>query len=110
MAHPPDVSPPVVRIEPLGCSFESPAPLSLLEAATLAQVRLPRSCRNGTCRTCMCRLQSGTVSYRVAWPGLTKEEKAEGFVLPCVAIAETDLVLLVPDAEAPSAIRPLNGL
>jgi hypothetical protein len=43
---------------------------------------------------------SGTVSYRIEWPGLTKEEKAEGLILPCVAIAETDLVIVVPDAEA----------
>jgi ferredoxin len=91
---------PIVRIEPLGVSFESPDTLSLLEAAGFANIRLPRSCRNGTCRTCMCTLVSGSVSYRIEWPGLTKEEKAEGLILPCVATAETDLVLLVPDAEA----------
>ena len=91
--------PPIVRIEPLGHEFDAPERLSLLEAATAAGVRLPRSCRNGTCRTCICRIQSGTVSYRIEWPGLTKEEKAEGLVLPCVAVAETDLVLVVPDAE-----------
>lgn len=99
MAALPDPPTPVVRIEPLGRTFESPASLSLLEAAALAHVRLPRSCRNGTCRTCMCRLVSGSVSYRIEWPGLTREEKAEGLVLPCVAVAETDLVLWVPDAE-----------
>jgi hypothetical protein len=48
----------------------------------------------------MCRLVSGRVAYRIEWPGLTKDEKAEGLVLPCVAVAETDLVLVVPDAEA----------
>jgi ferredoxin len=89
----------VVRIEPLGREFEAPAHLSLLEAATAAGIRLPRSCRNGTCRTCICRLQSGTVAYRIEWPGLTKEEKAEGYVLPCVALARTDLVLSVQEAE-----------
>ncbi|MGG1948445.1 2Fe-2S iron-sulfur cluster-binding protein [Trinickia sp. NRRL B-1857] len=92
-------APRIVRIEPHGYSFESSPSVSLLEAATAAQVRLPRSCRNGSCRTCMCRLISGTVSYRIEWPGLTKEEKNEGWVLPCVALAETDLVLLVPEAE-----------
>ncbi|HEV3104537.1 MAG TPA: 2Fe-2S iron-sulfur cluster-binding protein [Trinickia sp.] len=91
---------PLVRVEPLGRSFESPDTLSLLEAAGFANIRLPRSCRNGSCRTCMCKMLSGTVSYRIEWPGLTKEEKAEGLILPCVAIAETDLVIVVPDAEA----------
>lgn len=92
--------PPFVRVEPLGHCFEAPEPLTLLEAATAGKLRLPRSCRNGTCRTCMCRLASGTVFYRIEWPGLTKEEMVEGFVLPCVAVARTDLVLIAPDAEA----------
>ncbi|RKP43527.1 2Fe-2S iron-sulfur cluster-binding protein [Trinickia fusca] len=92
--------PPVVRVEPLGVTFEAPDTLSLLEAAGFANVRLPRSCRNGTCRTCLCRVIEGTVSYRIEWPGVSREEKAEGFILPCVAVAETDLVIEVPDAEA----------
>ena len=51
----------------------------------MSRVELPSSCRNGTCRTCMCKLVSGTVDYNVEWPGLLPEEKAEGYVLPCVA-------------------------
>ncbi|MFM0047859.1 2Fe-2S iron-sulfur cluster-binding protein [Paraburkholderia sediminicola] len=90
--------PPLVRIEPLGQSFEAPDSLTILEAAGFANLRLPRSCRNGTCRTCICRLISGSVSYTIEWPGLSKEEKAEGFILPCVAIAETDVVIKAPDA------------
>ena len=35
------------------------------------------SCRNGTCRTCLCRLDSGQIAYEIEWPGLTREEKAE---------------------------------
>ena len=59
---------------------------------------ISRSCRNGTCRTCLCRLVSGTVSYTIEWPGVSREEKAEGFILPCVAVAASDLVIEVPDA------------
>jgi ferredoxin len=97
---PSDSAPPIVRLEPHGYTFEAPGALSLLEAAAFAQLRLPRSCRNGTCRTCLCRLLSGRVSYRIEWPGVSKEEKAEGLILPCVAVAETDVVLWAPDAEA----------
>jgi ferredoxin len=98
---------PIVRIEPGGHTFEAPASLSVLEAAAFAHLRLPRSCRNGTCRTCLCRLISGRISYRIEWPGVSAEEKAEGLILPCVAVAETDLVLWAPDAEvirSPSAV------
>ncbi|WP_322053468.1 2Fe-2S iron-sulfur cluster-binding protein [Paraburkholderia bannensis] len=90
---------PVVRVEPLGCEFEAPPELTLLEAASFAGVRLPRLCRNGTCRTCLCRIVSGEIRYTIEWPGLSREEKAEGYVLTCVAVACTDLVLDVPDAE-----------
>jgi ferredoxin len=87
-----------VRIEPLGRTFEAPTSLTLLEAAGFARVYLPKMCRNGTCRTCMCKLVSGAVAYTVDWPGLSREEKAEGWILPCVAVATTDLVIDVPDA------------
>jgi ferredoxin len=90
---------PRVTVEPLGRTFDAPAELTVLEAAQFARVRLPRMCRNGTCRTCLCRLVSGTVRYTIEWPGLTREEKAEGLVLPCVAVAQTDLLLDAPDAE-----------
>jgi len=58
---------------------------SVLESAERAGIELLSSCRNGTCRTCMCRLVAGEVRYRIEWPGLSREEKAEGWVLPCVA-------------------------
>jgi ferredoxin len=87
-----------VRVEPLGQTFEAPDSLTVLEAAGFAGLRLPRSCRNGTCRTCMCQMKEGHVRYTIEWPGLTREEKAEGLILPCVAIATSDLVIEVPGA------------
>jgi ferredoxin len=71
----------------------------LLDAALLAGIRLPSSCRNGTCRTCMCRLLNGKVAYRIEWPGLTPEEKADNYILPCIAYPQTDLVIDAPAAK-----------
>ncbi len=93
------IAPFTVRVEPLGHSFEAPDCLTILEAAGFASLRLPRSCRNGTCRTCICRLVSGSVSYTIEWPGLSRDEKAEGYILPCVAVAQSDLVIEVAEAE-----------
>ena len=76
--------------------FGAPAYLPLLTAAEQAGVpglKLESSCRNGTCRTCIGQLQSGQVRYAVEWPGLSGEEQAEGFVLPCVAYPFSDVVL-----------------
>ena len=44
----------------------------------------------------MCRVLSGQVRYRIQWPGLLPEEKAEGWILLCIAHAQSDLVLSRP--------------
>lgn len=85
------------RIDPAGSSFEAPASLSLLQAAQTAGLDMASSCRNGTCRTCLCRLTSGRVAYRIEWPGLSAEEKQEGFILPCVAYPLSDVVIAPAD-------------
>ena len=66
---------------------------TLLEAAQAAGVDLRRMCRNGTCRACISRLVHGQVRHRVEWPGLSVDEKAEGWILPCVALACSDVEL-----------------
>lgn len=87
-----------VRLEPLGVSFQAGAEQTLLVSARSAGIALPSSCRNGTCRTCLCRVTSGQVGYRIEWPGVSVEEKRDGFILPCVAYPLTSLVLEVPGA------------
>lgn len=88
-----------VRVEPAGLQFEARAGQTLLQAALQAGVRLPSSCRNGTCRTCICRMTDGQVAYRIDWPGLSAEEKADGFILPCVAYPLSDVVLQAEPAR-----------
>lgn len=90
---------PTLRIEPQGWQVLVAPGQSLLEAAQAAGVRLARSCRNGSCRACRCRLLAGEVHYRVEWPGLLAEEKAEGWILPCVALPEGDVVVDAPSAQ-----------
>ncbi|NGZ87482.1 2Fe-2S iron-sulfur cluster-binding protein [Duganella aceris] len=87
-----------VTLENKGWSFEAEAPATVLESAEQAGIRLPSSCRNGTCRTCICMMRGGTVRYKIEWPGLSLDEKREGYILPCVAIAESDLLILAPAA------------
>lgn len=88
----------LVQINPSGLQFEQVPGVSILQSGLQSGIRLPNSCRNGTCRTCMCKLFTGEIRYQIEWPGLTREEKAEGWVLPCVAEASSDLVLEVADA------------
>jgi ferredoxin len=82
-----------ITLQPSGLTFEAQDGTTLLHAAGQAGIELPSSCRNGTCRTCICRLRSGSVRYLVEWPGLSFDEKCEGYILPCVAVALGDATI-----------------
>ena len=82
-----------VTVHPAGQEFEAAADEALLQGALRATIPLLSSCRNGTCRSCICMLEAGTIAYEIEWPGLSAEEKREGWILPCVARATSDVVL-----------------
>jgi ferredoxin len=80
--------------------FSAPADMPLLQAAEQAGMpglQIDSSCRNGTCRTCICQLVEGQVTYRIDWPGLSVDEKRDGLMLPCVAYPVTDVVIGLAD-------------
>ncbi|MPQ58900.1 2Fe-2S iron-sulfur cluster binding domain-containing protein [Duganella sp. FT27W] len=91
----------IITLAGQGWTFEADPGATVLEAAQRAGIRLPSSCRNGTCRTCLCRLERGAIHYRIDWPGVSVDEKREGYILPCVAVADTDLVIAAPAATRP---------
>lgn len=95
-----------VALRPSDWRFESRAQATVLLEAQRAGLRLPSSCRNGVCRACMCRMLRGHVDYVVQWPGLSSDEKDEGWILPCVAQARTDLVIEAPQAQVLEAREP----
>ena len=85
-----------ITLQPAGWSFTADAGSTILQAAERAAIELPSSCRNGSCRSCICRLTgggdtAGRVRYLLEWPGLSFDEKRDGYILPCVAVALEDL-------------------
>lgn len=102
-----------VLLQPSGMRFDAPVGTSVLLAAQAAGIKLPSSCRNGTCRACMCLMLDGSVVYGIEWPGLSRDEKEEGWILPCVAqpasALEIQVPLAVPLEPAAPAPRPLTG-
>ncbi len=63
----------------------------LLDAAERLGADIPFVCRSGVCGTCRTRLVSGAA--RCTSAELTEEDRAEGFVLPCVTWATADCAL-----------------
>jgi ferredoxin len=92
-------APPVLTLLPSGLQCPVAPGQSLLEAALAAGIQMPRSCRNGTCRACLGRIASGSVRYRIEWPGLSPDEKDEGWTLLCVALVDADISLHAPHAQ-----------
>ena len=85
------------KLEPSGHQCDAWADQTLLDSIEMGGLNWPSSCRNGTCRTCLGTLTAGSVHYKIEWPGLTAEEKAEGCVLPCVAYPDGDVTLQDPE-------------
>jgi CDP-4-dehydro-6-deoxyglucose reductase len=66
----------------------------VLAAAQLAGLPLPHSCRSGRCGSCRARLLSGRIEYAAGPPlGLSAQERQQGYVLLCQALARSDLVV-----------------
>ena len=59
---------------------------------------LPFSCRNGCCTSCAVRVQEGELDQREAM-GLSKELRAQGYGLLCVARAIGPLVAETQDED-----------
>lgn len=80
-----------VRFARSGLSRRVPAATCLLEVAEDAGAPVESMCRGGSCGTCRTRLLSGRVHD--AGTALTAQERAAGWVLPCVARAADDCEL-----------------
>lgn len=85
------------KVDAQGLQFDAWSNQPLLVSAEMGSVDWPSSCRNGTCRTCIGRLLSGSVRYEIDWPGLSAEEKLAGLVLPCCAFPCSDVTLGLGD-------------
>ena len=77
---------------------------TILDAADRAGVRLPSGCRDGHCISCAARLLEGRVDQPEA-VALSPGQRADGFVLLCVARPRSDCTVRV----GREARRPLFG-
>ena len=70
----------------------------ILRSFELQGDRLPFSCRNGCCTSCAVRVLEGELDQREAM-GLSKELRARGYGLLCVARATGPLVAETQDED-----------
>lgn len=86
---------------------------TILDAALAAGIPFPHGCKSGRCGSCKSRLIEGEVELlKHSRFALTDEEKADGLILPCRALPQTDVAVawLGSDDDAEQAPRRLNGI
>jgi len=64
---------------------------TLLESARRAGLSPPFSCEAGNCGTCMAKLIEGKATMRIN-DALDEDEVAEGYILTCQGVPETESV------------------
>lgn len=81
---------------PHGKSVQIPSGISLLEAASRAEIAINNVCGGeGLCGRCKMRVKEGEVEGGVSGK-LTREEIQDGLVLSCLTFPKSDLVVEIP--------------
>ncbi|MFO7964062.1 MAG: 2Fe-2S iron-sulfur cluster binding domain-containing protein [Desulfobacterales bacterium] len=65
---------------------------NILELAEENGIEIETECEAGVCGTCKTKMLSGDVHMEVD-DGLDDDDRAENYILPCVAVPKTDVVL-----------------
>jgi CDP-4-dehydro-6-deoxyglucose reductase len=83
-----------VTVQPSGRSFSANPDEALLAAAIRQGIGLPYGCKDGACGSCKCKKLEGSVVHGPHQAkALSADEEAQGFVLTCCAVAQSDVVL-----------------
>jgi CDP-4-dehydro-6-deoxyglucose reductase len=83
-----------VTVQPSGRSFSVNPDEAMLAAAIRQGIGLPYGCKDGACGSCKCKMLEGTVSHGPhQLKALSHEEEANGFVLTCCGVPQSDVVL-----------------
>lgn len=83
-----------ITVLPSARRFSAQPDETVLAAAIRQGVGLPYSCRDGSCGTCKTKLVSGDVNLAsFSESALSQSEQEDGYILPCCATANSDVVL-----------------
>ena len=83
-----------ISIQPSGRTFSVEPDEPMLVAGIRQGIGLPYGCKDGACGSCKCKKLEGTVLHGPHQSkALSAEEEANGFVLTCCGVAQSDVVL-----------------
>ena len=83
-----------ITVQPSGRNFTAQPDQAILAAGIAAGIGLPYGCKDGACGSCKCKLVQGTVIHGPHQSkALSAEEEANGFILTCCGVPQSDVVL-----------------
>ena len=83
-----------ISVQPSGRLFSAESNETLLAAGIRQGIGLPYGCKDGACGSCKCKKLEGSVVHGPHQSkALSDEEEAQGLILTCCAMAQSDVVL-----------------
>lgn len=83
-----------ISVQPSGRTFGVEGGEAILAAAIRQGIGMPYGCKDGACGSCKCKKLEGTVVHGTHQSkALSAEEEANGLILTCCAVPQTDVVL-----------------
>ncbi|MCC5956385.1 MAG: ring-hydroxylating dioxygenase ferredoxin reductase family protein [Natronohydrobacter sp.] len=77
------------------------------EAAFRQKINIPMDCRDGVCGTCKCFAEKGEYELEFYMDeAMTEDEAAEGYVLTCQMMPQSDCVIRIPASSAACKTAP----
>lgn len=77
------------------------------EAAFRQKINIPMDCRDGVCGTCKCFSERGEYALEFYLDeAMTEEEAAQGYVLTCQMMPQSDCVIRIPASSAACKTAP----
>ena len=95
-----------VTLKASGKTFQAKPSQTILEAAADAGITIPYGCRSGMCGSCKGKLVSGDVmleDYQES--ALTEQEKSDGLILCCKALATESITIDIREGEEEDIIK-----
>ena len=83
----------MIRLLPSDAEFQASTNKSILESALESNIHLAYSCRRGDCGACKVKVVDGQVMHTESGTGLSTKDIDEGYVLSCLAVPQSSLVL-----------------